>query len=90
MQMGRIGKERGWGPVGRPQFDFEVSPQGAMLLGDPDTVAKKIVREHELFGFTRFCLQFSVGSVPQDKMLRCIELYATEVVPRVKAAIRKA
>ena len=87
MQMGRIGKERGWGPVGRPQFDFEVSPHGAMLLGDPETVARKIVREHGLFGFTRFCLQFSVGSMPHDKLLRCIELYATEVVPRVKAAV---
>lgn len=87
MQMGRIGKERGWGPVGRPQFDFEVSPQGAMLLGDPETVARKIIREQELFGFTRFCLQFSVGSMPHDKLLRCIELYATEVVPRVKAAV---
>ncbi len=87
MQMGRIGKERGWGPVGRPQFDFEISPNGAMLLGDPETVAKKIIREHQLFGFTRFALQFSVGSVPHDKMLRCIELYATKVVPMVKAAV---
>jgi probable LLM family oxidoreductase len=87
MQMGRIGKERGWGPVGRPQFDFEISANGAMLLGDPETVARKIIREHELFGFTRFSLQFSVGSVPHDRMLRCIELYAKEVVPRVKAAI---
>lgn len=87
MQMGRIGRERGWGPVGRPQFDFEVSPQGAMLLGDPETVARKIVREHALFGFTRFSLQFSVGSMPHAKLLRCIELYATEVVPRVKAAV---
>ena len=87
MQMGRIGKERGWGPVGRPQFDFEISPNGAMLLGDPETVATKIIREHELFGFTRYALQFSLGSMPHDKMLRCIELYATEVVPRVKKAV---
>ena len=87
MQMGRIGKERGWGPVGRPQFDFEISPDGAMLLGDPETVAKKIIREHRLFGFTRFSLQFSVGSVPHERMLRCIELYATEVVPMVRAAV---
>ncbi len=90
MQMGRIGKERGWGPVGRPQFDFEVSPNGAMLLGDPATVARKIIREHELFGFTRFSLQFSVGSMPHTKLLRCIELYATQVVPMVKAAIGAA
>lgn len=85
--MGRIGRERGWGPIGRPQFDFEISPNGAMLLGDPETVAQKIAREHRLFGFTRFALQFSVGSVPHDRMLRCIELYATKVVPRVKELI---
>ena len=88
MMMGRIGQERGWGSVGRPQFDFETSPTGAMLLGDPKTVARKIIHEHQLFGFTRFSLQFSVGSVPQDRMLRCIELYATEVVPRVRKAVR--
>ena len=87
LMMGRIGRERGWGPVGRPQFDFEVSPNGAMLLGDPENVARKMIREHHLFGFTRFCLQFSVGSVPHDRMLRCIELYATRVVPMVKEAI---
>ena len=86
-QMGRIGRERGWGPVGRPRSDLEVAPQGAMVLGDPETVARKIIREHGLFGFTRFSLQFSVGSVPHDRMLRCIELYATEVVPRVRAAV---
>ncbi|MBP6392227.1 MAG: LLM class flavin-dependent oxidoreductase [Flavobacteriales bacterium] len=84
--MGRIGRERGWGPVGRPQFDFERSPQGAMLLGDADTVTEKILMEYELFGFTRFSLQFSVGNMPHDKMLRCIELYATKVAPAVRAA----
>ena len=87
LMMGRIGRERGWGPVGRPQFDFEISPNGAMLLGDPETVARKIIREHQLFGFTRFCLQFSVGSMPHERMLRCIELYATRVVPMVRAAV---
>lgn len=90
MMMGRIGRERGWGPVGRPQFEFEIARNGAMLLGDPVTVAKKIAREHRLFGFTRFSLQFSVGSVPHEKMLRCIELYATQVVPRVRALVGEA
>ncbi len=87
MMMGRLGRERGWGPIGRPQFEHEISPDGAMLLGDPDTVIKKILREHELFGFTRFSLQFSVGSVPHEKMLRCIELYGKVVAPAVRKAI---
>lgn len=85
--MGRIGKERGWGPVDRRQFDFEVSPEGAMVLGDPDTVIRKIVHEHRLFGFTRYALQFSVGTMPHDQLLHCIELYATQVVPAVRKAI---
>ena len=55
-----------------------------------ETVARKIIREHQLFGFTRFSLQFSVGSMPHDKLLRCIELYATQVVPMVKAGIGAA
>lgn len=88
--MGRIGRERGWGPVGRPQFDFEISPRGAMVLGDPATAAEKIIREHALFGFTRYTLQFSIGTMPHDKLLRCIELYATQVVPLVKKAIGPA
>jgi probable LLM family oxidoreductase len=87
--MGRIGRERGWGPIGRPQFEHEISPEGAMLLGDPETVVKKIIWEHRLFGFTRFSLQFSVGSVPHDKMMRCIELYGTKVAPAVRKAIQQ-
>ncbi len=85
--MGRIGKERGWGPVDRRQFEFEISPNGAMLLGDPGTVAAKILYEYELFGFTRYSLQFSVGNMPHEKLMNCIELYATKVVPAVKKAI---
>lgn len=88
--MGRIGRERGWGAVDRRQFDFEVSPTGAMLLGDAATVTQKIVREHRLFGFTRFSLQFSVGNMPHDKLMRCIELYATKVVPQVRKELAAA
>ncbi|MCB0794386.1 MAG: LLM class flavin-dependent oxidoreductase [Flavobacteriales bacterium] len=87
--MGRIGKERGWGPVDRRQFDFEISPEGAMILGDPETAAKKIIRQQKWSGFTRYALQFTVGTMPHDRVLRCIELYATEVVPRVERAIAK-
>ena len=78
----------GASPCPNPQFDFEISPDGAMLPCGPETVARKIIRKHRLFGLTHFSLQFSVGSVPHDRMLRCIELYATEVVPRVRKAVR--
>ncbi len=86
--MGKIGRERGWPPPTRMQFDREIAPHGAMLVGDPDQVIEKILWEHELFGFDRFLIQFSVGTMPHDKMLRCIELYGTKVAPAVRKALK--
>ncbi|MFM8301565.1 MAG: Atu2307/SP_0267 family LLM class monooxygenase [Gemmatimonadota bacterium] len=86
-QMGKIGRERGWPPPTRRQFEAECSMQGALLVGDPQRVIDKILWEHELFGHTRMLLQFSVGTVPQREMLRCIELYGTVVAPAVRKAL---
>jgi alkanesulfonate monooxygenase SsuD/methylene tetrahydromethanopterin reductase-like flavin-dependent oxidoreductase (luciferase family) len=86
-QMGKIGRERGWPPPTRRQFDAEISKQGALLVGDPDRVTDKILWEHELFGHTRFLIQFSVGTMPHDQMLRAIELYGTKVAPAVRKAL---
>lgn len=87
-QMGKIGRERGWPPPTRRQFDAEISTQGALLVGDPQRVIDKILWEHELFGMTRFLLQFSVGTMPHRDLLRCIELYGTVVAPAVREALR--
>jgi probable LLM family oxidoreductase len=87
LQMGKIGRERGWPPPTRHQFDAERSPKGAVLIGDPQAVIDKILWEHELFGMTRFTLQMSVGSLPHTDMLRAIELYGTVVAPAVRKAI---
>ena len=86
-QMGKIGRERGWPPPTRHQFDAERSPQGAVLIGDPNAIAEKILWEHELFGMTRFLLQFSVGTMPHKEMLHAIELFGTKVAPAVKKAL---
>ena len=86
-QMGKIGRERGWPPPTRRQFDAEISRQGALLVGDPQRVIDKILWEHELFGMTRFLLQFSVGTMPHRDLLRCIELYGTVVAPAVRKAL---
>jgi probable LLM family oxidoreductase len=86
-QMGKIGRERGWPPPTRRQFDAEISKQGALLVGDADRVTDKILWEHELFGHTRFLIQFSVGTMPHDQMLRAIELYGTKVAPAVRKAL---
>jgi probable LLM family oxidoreductase len=87
LQMGKIGRERGWPPPTKHQFDAERSPKGAVLIGDPQAVIDKILWEHELFGMTRFTLQMSVGSMPHREMLRAIELYGTVVAPAVRKAV---
>ena len=85
--MGRIGKERGWPPPTRQQFDFERSPNGAMMLGSPQDVINKILYEHSIFGHQRTMIQFTVGQTPHDKVMRCIELYGTVVAPAVRRAL---
>ncbi len=90
LQMGKIGRERGWPPPTKHQFDAERSPKGAVLIGDPQLVIDKILWEHELFGMTRFTLQMSVGSLPHRELLRAIELYGTVVAPAVRKAVGAA
>ncbi len=90
LQMGKIGRERGWPPPTKHQFDAERSAKGAVLIGDPQAVIDKILWEHELFGMTRFTLQMSVGSLPHRELLRAIELYGTVVAPAVRKAVGSA
>lgn len=85
--MGRIGRERGWPPPTRQQFEAECSPRGALLVGDPQQVIDKILYEHELFGHQRFLMQVTVGTMPHDKVLRSIELLGTVVAPAVREAL---
>jgi probable LLM family oxidoreductase len=82
--MGRIGRERGWPPPTRRQFDAEISPHGALFIGDAQQVIDKILWEHELFGHQRCLIQFSVGTMPHDKMLRAIEILGTKVAPVIR------
>jgi len=85
--MGKIGRERGWPPPTRRQFEAETSPRGALLVGAPQQIIDKILFEHELFGNQRFLMQLSVGSMPHAKMMRAIELLGTEVAPAVRRAV---
>jgi alkanesulfonate monooxygenase SsuD/methylene tetrahydromethanopterin reductase-like flavin-dependent oxidoreductase (luciferase family) len=88
--MGKIGRERGWPPPTRRQFDAERSPRGAMVLGSPQEVIDKILWEHELFGMTRFLIQFTVGTLPHPVVMKSIELYGTVVAPAVRKAVAQA
>ena len=84
--MTRIGRERGWGPMTREQFDWMRSPEGSLVIGDPDTVAAKILRWREILGIDRFELHVSVGTMPPDTVKRSIELLGTKVGPQVRTA----
>jgi probable LLM family oxidoreductase len=87
--MSRIGRERGWPPMSRPQFDALRSPRGALLVGSPAEVAEKILAQHSLFGHQRFVAQISVGTMPHASVLRSIELLGTEVAPLVRAEVAR-
>lgn len=82
--MSRIGRERGWGPTTRGQYEAMRSPRGALLVGSPQQVIDKILYEHELFGNTRFMAQMSIGTIEHKKVMRSIELFGTVVAPEVR------
>lgn len=83
---GRIGRERGWGPMSYDHFDNEVK-NGSLYVGSPETVAAKIIHAIESTGANRFDLKYSNGPMPHSLLMRSIELYATKVIPMVRAAV---
>ncbi|MDI6834315.1 MAG: LLM class flavin-dependent oxidoreductase [Rhizobiaceae bacterium] len=88
--MNRIGRERGWGPTSRQHFDQSRGPDGALFVGDPETVAEKIVAHHRIFGNDRFLLQMAIGLMPHREVMRGIELFGTKVAPLVRKALTPA
>ncbi len=85
--MSRIGKERGWPPTTRAQFEAGASTQGAYFMGSPQEVIDKILQQHEWFKHDRFGLQLSVGTLPHRVVMRAIELYGTVVKPAIDKAL---
>lgn len=85
--MTRLGRERGWPPMTRPHFDQLSSLRGAVMLGSPEQVARKILYQHGFFGHDRYLMQMSVGAVHHADVLRSIELFGTKVAPLVRAAL---
>jgi len=85
--MNVLGRERGWGYYDRARFDAARSFEGALYVGDPETVAQKIIHLRKHVGITRFMLHVPVGSMPHDEVMRAIELLGTEVAPRVRSEI---
>jgi probable LLM family oxidoreductase len=85
--MNRIGRERGWPPSGRSQYDALKSAEGPLTVGSPEQVAEKIVAIHELFQPQRYLAHMSIGAVEHAAVMRAIELFGAEVAPLVRKAL---
>ena len=86
----RIGAERGWGPMRPGEYEAMAGPGGSLYVGSPETVAAKIAATAKALDLSRFDLKYSAGSLPHDAMMRSIELYGTEVIPRVRELLAAA
>jgi probable LLM family oxidoreductase len=82
----RIGAERGWGPTSRVEFEREIEG-GSLYVGTPETVARKIAATATALGLARFDMKYSAGTLAHDKMMRSIELYGRDVIPRVRELV---
>lgn len=87
--MNVLGRERGWGHYSRASFDSARSFEGALYVGDPETVAKKIIHLRKNVGITRFMLHVPVGTMPHEDVMQAIELLGTKVAPVVREEISK-
>jgi probable LLM family oxidoreductase len=86
--MSEIGKERGWRPMTRAGFDAQRGPQGALLVGDPGEVVRKIVRHSKaLGGVSRITFMMNPASLPHLKLMRAIELIGTRVAPTLREEV---
>jgi probable LLM family oxidoreductase len=85
--MDRIGRERGWPSMTRQQFEASRALRGASFIGSPDEIIEKILFQHRLFRHQRCMLQFTVGPMPHDAVLRSIELFGTRVAPVIRSEL---
>ena len=83
-----IGKERGWRPMTRRDFDAQLGPDGALLIGNPEEVAEKIISHSEaLGGVSRVTFQMNAASLSHEKLMGAIELIGTRVALAVRAKL---
>jgi alkanesulfonate monooxygenase SsuD/methylene tetrahydromethanopterin reductase-like flavin-dependent oxidoreductase (luciferase family) len=84
-----IGKERGWAPVTRQGFDFQSDEKGALVVGDPEQVAQKIIRHAEVLGgIDRFTFQMDNPLLSHEQLMKAIELIGRKVIPRIKGILK--
>jgi len=84
--MDKIGRERGWAPQSRAQFDASITPEGANFVGSPAQIVDKILGLKEVLGFDRVLIQMAIGVIDHAEMLKAIELVGTKVAPELRKA----
>ncbi|GGG74910.1 monooxygenase [Salipiger pallidus] len=84
--MDQIGRERGWGPQSRAQYDASTGPEGAMFVGSPAQVTDKILGLREDLGFDRVTIQMAIGVIDHKEMMKAIEVLGTKVAPELRRA----
>ncbi|WP_346237283.1 LLM class flavin-dependent oxidoreductase [Niabella insulamsoli] len=87
-QMDRIGRSRGWPPFQRAQYDRGRGKGGHLIIGDVNESVDKILELHDLFGLTRFSAHMDVGAPDHARMMKSIEVFGSEIAPRVRAALK--
>jgi len=88
-QMNRIGRQRGWPPYQKQQFEQGRAPHGHLLIGDANEAIDKILQLQELFGLTRFSAHMDVGGPSHLSLMKSIEIFGTKIAPKVREALRK-
>jgi probable LLM family oxidoreductase len=84
----RIGAERGWPSMQRAEFDQEAAT-GSLYVGSPETVARRIASTAKVLGLSRFDMKYSAGALPHEKLMRCISLYGSQVIPLVRELLKE-
>jgi len=83
----RIGRERGFRPPTKESFAYDTGPEGALYVGSPETVAQKVVANLKALGASRFDLKFGMPGLTHDQLMTTVELYGTQVIPRVRQLV---
>lgn len=89
-QMNRVGRTRGWAPYHRSQFEAGKTKEGALFIGEPNQMIDKILHVQEMFGLDRFAAHMDVGGPSHGAMMKSIEIYGSQIVPKVREALAKA
>lgn len=89
-QMNRIGRQRGWSPFTREQFEFGRGANGALIIGEANEAIDKILQLHETLGFTRFAAHMDVGGPSHADLMKSIEIFGSHIAPAIRKALGKS